>query len=157
MLFMKFPTPGGILTIQGNRAAIEHCHLNAIQQGRGAYEMLPLSTWEPIDDPRDDLEGSGMKRAPRPNPTEVSYPAWVSNVVMVPKPNGKWRKCVDYTNLNKACLMDNFPLPRIDQLVDSTADFKMLSFLDAYSGYNQIKMHPADQAHTTFVTDNGTQ
>ena len=85
---------------------------------------------------------------------EVSYPTWVSNVVMVPKPNGKWRMCVDYTNLNKACPMDSFPLPRIDQLVDSTG-YKMLSFLDAYSGYNQIKMHPADQAHTTFVTDKG--
>ncbi|KAL6176542.1 hypothetical protein ACLB2K_053175 [Fragaria x ananassa] len=74
---------------------------------------------------------------------------------MVPKPNDKWRMCVDYTNLNKACPMDNFPFPRIDQLVDSTTGFKMLSFLDAYSGYNQIKMHPADQAHTTFVTDKG--
>ena len=51
--------------------------------------------------------------------------------------------------------MDSFPLPRVDQLVDSTAGFKTLSFLDAYSGYNQIKMHPADQAHTTFVTDKG--
>ncbi|XP_004308201.1 PREDICTED: uncharacterized protein LOC101305990 [Fragaria vesca subsp. vesca] len=86
---------------------------------------------------------------------EVSYPTWVSNVVMVPKPNGKWRMCVDYTNLNKACPMDSFPLPQIDQLVDSTAGFKMLSFLDAYSGYNQIKMQPTDQDHTTFVTDKG--
>ena len=51
--------------------------------------------------------------------------------------------------------MDSFPLPLVDQLVDSTAGFKTLSFLDAYSGYNQIKMHPADQAHTTFVTDKG--
>ena len=74
---------------------------------------------------------------------------------MVPKPNGKWRMCVDYTNLNKACPMDRSPLPRIDQLVDSTAGYKMLSFLDAYSGYNQIKMHPTDQTHTTFVTDKG--
>ncbi|KAL6134797.1 hypothetical protein ACLB2K_067025 [Fragaria x ananassa] len=86
---------------------------------------------------------------------EVSYPTWVSNIVIVPKPNGKWRMCVDYTNLNKACPMDSFPLPRINQLVDSTAGYKMLSFLDAYSSYNQIKMHPTNQTHTTFVTDNG--
>lgn len=76
MLLMKVPTLGGILTIQGDLAAIEHCHLNAIQQGRGAYEMLPLSPSEPIDDSRDDPEGSGKKRDPRPNPTEDTK--WVS-------------------------------------------------------------------------------
>ncbi|KAL6202299.1 hypothetical protein ACLB2K_026007 [Fragaria x ananassa] len=84
---------------------------------------------------------------------EVSYPTWVSNVVMVPKPNGKWRMCVDYTNLN-SWLQDG-QLPIATDLVDSTAGYKMLSFLDAYSGYNQIKMHPANQTHTTFVTDKG--
>ena len=76
MLLMKIPTPGGILTIQDDRAAIEHCHLNAIQQGRGAYEMLSLSPSEPIDDPRDDPEGSGKKKAPRPNPAEDTE--WLS-------------------------------------------------------------------------------
>lgn len=69
---------------------------------------------------------------------------WLSNVVMVRKPNGKWRMCIDYTNLNKACPKDRFPLPCIDQLVDSTAGHKLLSFIDAYSGYNQIKMDPLD-------------
>ncbi|XP_062006097.1 uncharacterized protein LOC133723301 [Rosa rugosa] len=86
---------------------------------------------------------------------EVSYPTWLSNVVMVKKPNGKWCMCVDYTNLNKACPKDSFPLPRIDQLVDSTAGHKLLSFIDAFSGYNQIAMEPSDQEHTSFTTDKG--
>ncbi|PKU62402.1 hypothetical protein MA16_Dca028415 [Dendrobium catenatum] len=69
---------------------------------------------------------------------EVHYPAWLANVVMVRKTNGTWRMCVDYTDLNKACPKDSFPLPRIDQLVDATFGHQMLSFMDAYSGYNQI-------------------
>ncbi|KAL6312462.1 hypothetical protein AAG906_021678 [Vitis piasezkii] len=64
---------------------------------------------------------------------EVSYPDWLANVVVVPKKEGKWRVCVDYTNLNNACPKDSFPLPRIDQIVDSTSGQGMLSFLDAFS------------------------
>ena len=52
---------------------------------------------------------------------EVQYPEWLANVVMVPKKNGKWRMCIDFTNLNKACLKDEYPLPRIDTLVDAAA------------------------------------
>ena len=63
--------------------------------------------------------------------------------------------CIDYTNLNRACPKDSFPLPRIDQLVDATAGHALLSFMDAYSGYNQIFMHLEDQAHTSFITDRG--
>ncbi|KAI5324309.1 hypothetical protein L3X38_033382 [Prunus dulcis] len=72
---------------------------------------------------------------------------------MVRKPRKAWRMCVDYTNLNRACPKDSFPLPRIDQLVDATAGHALLSFMDAYSGYNQIFMHPEDQAHTSFIKD----
>ena len=75
---------------------------------------------------------------------EVLYPSWVANTVIVPKKGGKWRVCVDYTDLNKACPKDSFPVLKIDQLVDSTIGNKMLSFIDAYSGYNQIRMHPPD-------------
>jgi len=64
---------------------------------------------------------------------------------MVTKPNDKWRMCVDYTNLNRVCSKDSYPLPNIDRLVDGAADHKILSFLDAYSSYNQISM--------AFVTD----
>ena len=74
---------------------------------------------------------------------------------MVKKFNEKWRMCVDFTDLNKACPKDNYPLPRIDTLVDSTARHELLSFIDAFSGYNQIKMNEEDQEKTSFVTSQG--
>ena len=86
---------------------------------------------------------------------EVYYPDWLANVVLVKKANGKWRMCVNFTDLNKACLKDNFPLPRIDQLVDSTAGHKLLTFMDAFSGYNQIKMAEEDQEKTAFIMSQG--
>ena len=60
--------------------------------------------------------------------------------------------CVDFTDLNKACPKDSYPLPNIDALVDSASDCILLSFLDAFSGYNQIRMHPRDECKTTFMT-----
>ncbi|XP_074304069.1 uncharacterized protein LOC141638561 [Silene latifolia] len=86
---------------------------------------------------------------------EVSYSEWVSNVVVVPKKNGKWRVCVDFTDLNKACPNDLFPLPHIDAMVDATAGNEVLTFLDAWSGYNQIKMHPQEQEKTAFMSERG--
>ncbi|WVZ51908.1 hypothetical protein U9M48_003008 [Paspalum notatum var. saurae] len=86
---------------------------------------------------------------------EVQHPEWVANPVMVKKKNGKWRMCVDYTSLNKACPKDPFPLPRIDQVVDSTAGCELLSFLDVYSGYHQIAMKESDQLATSFITPFG--
>jgi hypothetical protein len=86
---------------------------------------------------------------------EVFYPDWLANVVMVKKANGKWRMCVDFTDLNKACPKDSFPLPRIDQLVDSTAGHRLLTFMDAFSGYNQIMMDDGDQEKTSFITSKG--
>ena len=86
---------------------------------------------------------------------KVYYPDWLANVVMVKKTNGKWRMCVNFTDLNKACPKDNYPLPRIDTLVDSTARHQLLSFMDAFSDYNQIKMEEADQEKTFFITNQG--
>ena len=63
--------------------------------------------------------------------------------------------CVDYTDLNRACPKDSFPLPKIDQLIDSTAGNKLLSFMDAFLGYNQIMMHPSNQNKTSFITGQG--
>ena len=67
---------------------------------------------------------------------EVYYPKWLANVVMVKKSNEKWRMCVDFTDLNNACPKDSFPLLRIDHLFDSTAGHELLTFMDAFSGYN---------------------
>ena len=83
---------------------------------------------------------------------EARYMIWLANIVMVTKSNDKWRMYVDYMNLNKACLKDSYPLPNIDRLVDGAAGHKILGFLNAYSRYNQINMHPQDKEKTTFVT-----
>ena len=75
---------------------------------------------------------------------EVYYPDWLANVVMVKKASKKWRMCVDFTDLNKACPKDSYPLPRFDNLVDFTARHQLLSFMDAFSSYNQIKLDEVD-------------
>ena len=80
---------------------------------------------------------------------------WLSNVVLVKKNNGKWRMCVDYFDLNRACPKDVFPLPNIDMLVENSTDYKILSFMDAYSGYNQIPMAMSGKHCTAFVTSSG--
>ena len=85
----------------------------------------------------------------------VYYPEWLANVVMVKKSTGKWRMCVDFIDLNRTCPKDSYPLPIIDQLVDSAAGHKLLSFMDAFSGYNQIQMEEEDQEKTTFITSRG--
>jgi hypothetical protein len=86
---------------------------------------------------------------------EVFHPTWLANPVLVKKKNEKWRMCVDYTSLNKACPKVPFPLPRIDQIVDSTIGCELLCFLDTYSGYHQIKMKESDQLATSFITPFG--
>jgi len=86
----------------------------------------------------------------------AKYPQWVANVVPVPKKNGKVRMCVDYRDLNRASPKDNFPLPHIDTLVDNTATSSLYSFMDGFSGYNQIKMAQEDMEKTTFITLWGT-
>ena len=86
---------------------------------------------------------------------EVKYPEWLANVVVVPKKGGKCRVCVDYTDLNEACPKDNFPLLRIDQIVDAAVEQGILSFLDAFSRYNQILMHLPDVEKTAFITPHG--
>ena len=86
----------------------------------------------------------------------MEYPEWLANVVLVKKANGKWRLCIDFTDINKACQKDSFPLPRIDLIVDATAGHELLIFMDAFFGYNQISMDPEDQEKTSFVTAQGT-
>ncbi|KAL6320241.1 hypothetical protein AAG906_005312 [Vitis piasezkii] len=83
----------------------------------------------------------------------VEYPEWLANVVHVPKKDGNVRVCVDFRDLNKASLKDNFPLPHIDMQDDSTVGHSMLSFMDGFSGYNKILMAPEDMEKTSFITE----
>ena len=85
----------------------------------------------------------------------VHHPDWLANPILVKKKNGKMRMCVDYTSLNKACPKVPFLVPRIDQIIDSTAGCETLLFLDTYSGYHQIKMKESDQLATSFITPFG--
>ncbi|XP_022875582.1 uncharacterized protein LOC111394024 [Olea europaea var. sylvestris] len=84
---------------------------------------------------------------------EVQYPDWLANVVLVKKASGKWKVCIDFTDLNKACPKDSYPLPRIDNLVDSTSGHKLYIFLDAFLGYHQILIAEEDQEKTSFMAD----
>jgi hypothetical protein len=86
----------------------------------------------------------------------ISDSEWVSPLVIVPNKNGKWRVCVDYRALNKETQKDHFPLPFIDQVLDSLSGKNFFSFLDGFSGYKQIKIAPQDQDKTTFTSPWGT-
>ena len=86
---------------------------------------------------------------------EVFYPEWLANTVVVRKKTGKWRVCMDFIDLNKACPKDPFPLPRIDRLVDATVGHPQMSFLDAFQSYHQIPLALEDQEKTVFMTPVG--
>ena len=124
--------------------------------------MLPSSIGsqgKPYMDDRRKRRGEGGSPgncgAGRREANEDYYPDWLINVVLVKKVNGKWRMCVHFTDLNKACPKNSFPLPRIDQLADSTVGHKLLTFMDVFLGYNQIKMAEEDQEKTAFITSQG--
>ena len=86
---------------------------------------------------------------------EVYCPKWLANIVMVKKANGKWRMCVDFINLNKACPRDSYLLLCIELLMDSMAGHQLLSFMDAFFGYNQIRLDEKNQEKTSFVMSQG--
>ena len=86
----------------------------------------------------------------------VQYPEWLANVVMVRKKNGKRRMCVNFTDLNKHCLKDPSPLPRIDKLVDIATSCEVTSLLDCFLGYHKIWLNPEDKEKTSFITPRGT-
>ena len=127
------------------------------------HELNPDPSYKPVKQKRRKL---GPERARAVNGEvsrllkagliiEVQYSEWLANPV-VKKKNGKWRVCVDFTDLNKACPKESYPLPQIDRLVESTTGNELMSFIDAFSGYNQILMHRDDQEKTSFITDRGT-
>lgn len=87
---------------------------------------------------------------------KIMYPYWLANVVMVKKRTDKWKMCVDFIDLNKVCPKDYFPLPRINQLVDNASGHQFLSFVDAFSGYNQTMMNEEDKEKNAFKTESCT-
>ncbi|KAL0313481.1 UNVERIFIED_CONTAM: Transposon Tf2-12 polyprotein [Sesamum radiatum] len=116
-----------------------------IKQGQRRYrpELIPL-----IETEVNKLIEVGFIR-------EVKYPMWISSIVPVRKKNGQIRVCVDFRDLNNACLKDDFPLPIVELMIDATTDHKALSFMDGSFGYNQICMAPADEELTAFRTPKG--
>jgi hypothetical protein len=87
---------------------------------------------------------------------DVEYPTCLANVVIVKKKNKKWRMYIEFTNLNRGCPKDDFPLSRIDKVVDSAAGCEMMVVLDCFSGYHQIWLHKEDGEKTSFVTPSNT-
>jgi hypothetical protein len=87
---------------------------------------------------------------------EVKYLVWLANTVPVNKNNRKCRMCVDFTDLNKECNKDDFPLERVDKIIDDAANSEMLSLLDMFSGYHQIRVRKEDEEKTSFITPLGT-
>jgi hypothetical protein len=134
-----------------NRDVIEHL-LNVDPSFRPRKQRLRKMSEDKAEGARNEVKrllSAGVIR-------EVTYLEWLANTVMVKKANGKWRMCIDFTDLNKACSKDEFPLPRIDSLVDAAASSKLMSLLDCYSGYHQIWMKREDEPKTSFITPTGT-
>ncbi|GMP32862.1 hypothetical protein CsSME_00006426 [Camellia sinensis var. sinensis] len=128
------------------------CHsLNVDRSAKPVIQRARRPTLMHVEAVEEEVDRLLEARAIR----EVQYPTWLSNTVVVKKKNGKWRVCVDFTSLNKACPKDSFPLPKIDQLVDATSGHERMSFLDAYRGYHQIAMYPPDEEKTAFITPKG--
>jgi hypothetical protein len=116
-----------------------------VKQGQRRYrpELLPQ-----IEAEVDKLMAAGFIR-------EIKYPTWVSRIVPMKKKNGQIRICADFRDLNKACLKDDFPIPISEILINSTMGYEIFSFMDGFSGHNQIKMAPEDEELTTFQTPKG--
>jgi hypothetical protein len=122
-----------------NRDVIEHS-LNVDPSFRPRKQRLRKMFDDKVEGAWAEVKrllGAGVIR-------EVKYLEWLANTVMVQKANGKWRMCIDFIDLNKACPKDEFPLPRIDSLLDAAASLELMSLLDCYSGYHQILMKKED-------------
>jgi hypothetical protein len=132
------------------REVIEH-HLAVCPQAHPVKQKTRKQAQEKQDFIVQEIEKLKKAKLIR----EVAHPTWIANPVVVPKANGSECLYVDFTSLNKACPKDPYPLPRIDQIVDSTTCCDLLCFLDAFSGYHQIKMAKQEEEKTAFITPCG--
>ncbi|PWA84319.1 retroelement [Artemisia annua] len=160
---MKFPVEGGIVTLYNNTAPPGEC--NAVTSDTTPAPAL-LNIRQGYTPIRQKKRGQAPERA-KAIPEEVHklvdagimrevfYHDWLSNPVMVKKSDGSWRMCVDFTDLNKACSQDCYPLPEIDWKVESLCGYPFKCFLDAYKGYHQIQMAEEDEEKTAFHTSQG--
>lgn len=128
------------------------CHHLQIDPAQTLYRQkmrtLNAKRYDALKEEVEKLISNGFIR-------EATYPKWIFNHVMVKKHNGKWRVYIDFSNLNQTYPKDSFPLPRIDQLVDSITRHKLLSFMDTYSGFNQISIYQKEEDNISFITDMG--
>nr|CAH66280.1 OSIGBa0116O04.2 [Oryza sativa] len=164
-MMMKMPGPRGVISLRSDiKQAVtcdkESCEMAQTREITIAREEIRLaaSTASEGEMPATKMPKSGKsdaktKKIPLDpsNPTKTA----LANPVLVRKKTGQWRMCVDYTDLNKSCPKDPFGLPHIDQVVDSTAGCELLSFLDCYSGYHQIRLKESDCLKTSFITPFG--
>ncbi|XP_050222531.1 uncharacterized protein LOC126672623 [Mercurialis annua] len=178
-LLLKIPTPEGTITIKGDQYFSRNCFLTTMTHAVVALdlEVPDLNDIEGVDLSivseclYVDKDSKPMKQNERIFSIEkqiatrveidklikagfirkVHYLEWLINVVLIKKANGKWRPCIDFTDLNYACPKDSFPLPNIDQLVDATCGFLVYDFLDASQGYHQIQMNKDDDKKTKNV------
>ncbi|XP_014492389.1 uncharacterized protein LOC106754837 [Vigna radiata var. radiata] len=177
-LAMKFPTDkGNICTVRADERTARQCYVAGLKvtpyrkENRTETILIDL---DPRTNTDERIQLEGEIRPFVVGKTEQQTTSIAANLkpfdknalkellknnndlfawIMVKKANRQWRMCVDFTDLNKACPKDSYPLPNIDRLVDGASGHTVLSFLDAYSGYNQISMHAPDREKTAFITE----
>nr|XP_017225012.1 PREDICTED: uncharacterized protein LOC108201232 [Daucus carota subsp. sativus] len=164
-LKIKFLTSNGIREEIGDQKMARSCYIGALKSGgTGATDMpgidpLFMTHKLNVNPERKPIKQKKGNFAPERQEAikqevdklleagfieEIQFPEWLANPVMVKKANGKWKMCVDFTDLNDACPKDCFSLPRIDTLIDATAGHEMLSFMDGFSEDNQIRIYKDD-------------
>lgn len=126
-----------------HRAQFEHRPFNFAEKRKKLHKMLDKKTEAAKAKVHWLLKAQFIK--------PFYYSTWLASVVVVKKKNGRWRMCIDYTSLNKVCPKDEFPLPRIDKIVDSVASCEVMSLLDCFSWYHQI-YEREDKAKNSFIT-----
>nr|ABA95369.1 retrotransposon protein, putative, Ty3-gypsy subclass [Oryza sativa Japonica Group] len=173
-MMMKMPGPRGVISMRSNIKQAVTCDKESCEMAQ--TREITLAREEVIEhslhvkedakpikqrlcrfaqDRKDAIKEELTKLLAAGFIKEVLHPDWLANPVLVRKKTGQWHMCVDYTDLNKSCPKDQFGLPCIDQVVDSTAGCELLSFLDCYSGYHQIRLKDSDCLKTSFITPFG--
>ncbi|GKV49566.1 hypothetical protein SLEP1_g56308 [Rubroshorea leprosula] len=170
-----FPTPMGIATLRGNQEVARHCYITLVTQPMKGKDQTPEAIPQRIPDTQQVMGVKIVDNRPDDEardmpgiPNSICQHKLSTNPLKKPvaqkrrlfggerlqavkeEANGKWRMCIDYTNLNHTCPKDCYPMPSIDKLVEAASGNERLSLLDAYSGYHQVPMAPEDEEKTSF-------